>query len=200
MSHHALGELAHWIGLVPLLWLVLLDVRDVRRDAAWWWIAGALGVSWLADTAAHWVNPDLVGNVFPLAQTALIGAVVLSRAEALRFVGALLAVALVDIGSRGPLGADVLVATVANGAVVGLAWRPDADRRLRGALLVYFGLGLFAWWAFALSTELFHLGIRELVPAWPTWLAYQATRALGIGLFCWASRSSGPPLRLARTG
>src|SRR5947208_264158 len=108
-----LPEIAHQMSLLPLLWLALLHARGVHRDAAWWWIAGAFGVSWLADTAAHWVSPWMVSAVYPVSQSAIIGAVLLGRRDAMAFLGALVCMALLSLFWEGVNGPMILLRTVA---------------------------------------------------------------------------------------
>lgn len=168
----AVGEAAHWVGLVPLVWLGLLTAAGQSRGAAWWWLAGAFAVSWIADTAAHWVDPARVSLVYPVTQTALVGAVLLERRAAGLLTALLVTVGLVAAWMGG---LDVLLRTVAWGAIVGIVWDRPALGRLRTALLTSFGLGLACWWAYALS------------PGWMTWGALQGVRALGLLLFCWAA-------------
>lgn len=180
------SEVAAEMGLVPLAWLVWLRLRGRSPGLAWWWLAAAFFVSWLADTAALWVNPDLVGNLYPVTQAALVGAVLLDRLEAAEFAFALFVVALVAVFWRGPLGIDVFLRTVAWGSVAVLAWQYHALWRLRDALLVSFGVGLVAWWWYALA------------PGWLTWGFYQVVRAVGIALFCAAAASPAPRLIVAR--
>lgn len=186
LATRIVSEIAAEMGLVPLAWLVLLRLRGRRIDVAWLWLALAFAVSWLADTAALVVDPDLVGNLYPITQAAIIGAVFLDRIEAAQFAAALVIVAIVAILWRGPLGADVLLRTVAWGGVVGLVADRWALGRLRTALLVSFGLGTLTWWGYA---------------AWPglnSWLFYQGVRALGIAWFCWAAVHPVPRLALIR--
>lgn len=169
------------MALVPLVWLGGLHWRGHRRGTEWWWLAGVFAVSWFADTAAHWVNPDLVGNVYPVSQAALVGFVFLTRRDAMRLLAVLLVVGLLAVLWRGPLGVDVMLRTVAWGAVAGIVYdRPIG--RLRIALLVAFGLGLVTWYGYALW------------PGWWSYGVYQATRAGGIALFCWAAMRPGPSL------
>lgn len=186
MSINAVGELAHQMGLIPLVWLAVLRLRGRSIGLAWWWLAAAFFVSWLADSAAHWVDPDLAGNLYPITQAALVGAVLLDRLEAMQFVCALVIVGIVAVLWHGPLGIDVLLRTVAWGAVTIIVWRLPLPGRLRASLLVTFGLGWLCWMAYASA------------PGWWSWSIYQAGRALGIALFCMAASNPVPRLRLAR--
>jgi hypothetical protein len=180
------SELAAEMGLVPLAWLAWLRHKGRNPGLAWWWLAAAFFVSWLADTAALWVDPDLVGNLYPLTQAALVGAVLLDRLEAVEFAYALAVVAFVAVLWRGPLGVDVLLRTVAWGAVAGMAWDRRALGRLRTCLLIAFGLDLVVWYGYALE------------PGWWSWGAYQGVRALGLVLFCLAAARPIPQLQITR--
>lgn len=187
------------MGLLPLAWLVGLRAAKQQRGAAWWWLAGALGVSWLADTAATWVNADLVGNLYPISQSALVGAVLLDREDAKRLVIVLGAVGVVAVTWRGPLGVDVLLSTVANGAAAGIAWKYRAIGRVRLSLLIYFGGAGLVWLVYGARIGY----CAKLIPCLydpatiNLWMFYQAVRALGIGAFCWASLSVTPKFRLS---
>ena len=178
-----LTEWAHLLGLVPLLWLVL---SGRRHPAAWWWLAAAYGISFLADSAAHWLNPDIVGNLYPLSQAAIIGLVLLPRQDAAHFLGLLMVTSVVALGWQGPTGRDVLLRTVAWGGVVGMAWITTGPGR--SALLVSFGLGLLAWWCYAVD------------PGWATWSEYQALRVVGTVMFCWAASQTAPRLAPREAG
>lgn len=181
------SEVAAEMGLAPLAWLVLLRLRGHRIDAAWWWLASAFAVSWLADTAALVVDPDLVGNLYPITQAALVGAVLLDRWEAAQFACALVIVGVATVLWHGPLGIDVLLRTVAWGAATIIVWRLPLPGRLRASLLVTFGLGWACWMAYASA------------PGWWTYSIYQANRLVGIVLFCAAAANPSPRLSLARS-
>lgn len=168
-------EVTHHMALIPLVWCL---ARKERR-AEWWWIAAAFGISWVADTLAHFLDPWLVSAVYPVSQAAIIGAVLLSRDDAKVFLVALVAVALFSLRFPRP---DLILHTVAWLSIVGVVWSLPIGR-LRIALLVAFGLGWVAWLSFVLS------------PTWATWGAYQSVRALGLGMFCWASVKPHPMLR-----
>jgi hypothetical protein len=180
------SELAAEMGLIPLVFLAVRQVRGQRAGAAWWWLALAFAVSWLADTAALFVDPDLVGNLYPVTQAALVGAVLLDRLDAMRLAVALVIVGVVAVLWHGPLGIDVLLRTVAWGSVAWIAWERPALGRLRDCLVVAFGAGLVAWWWYAFA------------PGWWSWGVYQGVRLLGILLFCGAAARPAPQLRVVR--
>lgn len=182
-SARVIFEAAHVLGLLPLVWLALLHLAYHRRDAAWWWLAGVFGVSFAADTAAHWVNPDVVGNAYPMMQAVLVALILRARSQAVHVLGLLLIVSLVAIWWQGPTGPDVLLRTVAWGTIVGLVWPRWELGWLRGALLVTFGGGLFAWYGYTFA------------PGWETWGVYQLTRAIGTLVFCGAALHPAPSLR-----
>lgn len=163
-------NIAYALGLVPLAWLLLLRSASVRRGTAWWWLAGAFGVSWLADTAAHWVNPWLVSAVYPVSQAALIAAVFASRVEAQRFLSIMVLAGLAAV----VVDATILLRTVAWGGIVGLLW-PFPKGPLRTALLLAFAGGWLAWVGYLLD------------PGWPSWGIYQGVRAGSVGVFCVAA-------------
>jgi hypothetical protein len=177
-------ELAHQLALVPLLFLLVLRMRGQRRDVAWWWLAGAFFVSWLADSAAHVVDPWLMSLVYPVSQAAIVGAVLLERDDAVVFVIALVTIGVGAVLWRGVGTPDVLVHTVAWASVALIVFDRDALGRLRTALLVAFGLGLLAWLGYTIR------------PGWTLWLCYQGVRALGIALFCRAAWKPVPQLRV----
>jgi hypothetical protein len=183
------SEIAHQMAVIPLAFLGCLQVRGQRRDAAWWWLAGAFFVSWIADTAGDFLPQNdrwIPSMVYPVSQSALIGAVLLPRPEALYFLATLIAAGAAIVLWNG-IGPDAALRTVAWLAIVWLVWRrPALPKRLRICLAVYFGLGWVAW--------LIH--VQWLVVA--TYYPYQLSRLIGLLLFCWAALVPGPALRLVR--
>jgi hypothetical protein len=177
-------EAAHQMALGPLLWLAALRARGTVVGTAWWWLAGAFFVSWLADTGAHVVDPWLMSLVYPVSQAAIVGAVLLEREDAVLFVLALALVGILAVLWRGVGTPDVLVHTVAWGSIACVAFDRDALGNLRLALIIAFGFGLVAWLGYTIT------------PGYQTWLCYQGVRALGIGTFCWAAAKPGPTFRV----
>jgi hypothetical protein len=176
------------MALLPLAWLVSLAVTGRRRDAAWWWLAGAFAVSWLADTAADllprnagWV-PSLI---YPVAQTTIVAAVLLPRRSAWWLLSALVAVGLaaaVHVSAQGP---DILLRSVADLIVVAiLAVRPELPNPLRLGLFIYFGLGWIAWMLHAERLSL------------ATWYPYQVCRLAGLILVSLAATHPTANLRV----
>lgn len=161
-------EAAHLLGLVPLGWLAL---RRERRPL-WWWLAGAFAISWVADTVAHVADPWLINALYPVSQAGIIAVRLLPRREANFAVGLLIVAALCVLWLEGVAGPDVLLETVAAGVVVISVWRYPA---FRWSLVTAFGGGWLAWMGYLLA------------PGWAGWGVYQGCRALGIGMFCWAS-------------
>lgn len=178
------AEIAHWMALLPL---ACLSVVGRRCDSAYWWIAGGFAVSWFADTAAHWVNPWAVTLVYPITQTTVIAAALLSRQATIKVLCGLCALAGLSIVLRGIYGPDVLLYAAASVPLVWIAWTEKAlPARLRASLLVYFGVGLLTW--------LIH--VQWLVVE--TWWPYQGSRLAGLLLFCYAAWRCTPTLKLAR--
>lgn len=173
--------IAHHMALVPLVWLAWTR----PHDRAWWWLGGAFAISWLADIAAHWVSPWLTSLVYPVSQAAIIAAVLTTRQWARGFVTLLIVAGLIAVALEGIGQADILLRTVAWLGIVAVASGHPALPRLQLTLWVTFGLGWACWMFYA------------ALPSWPTWSVYQAVRACGIGLFCWASRHPAARLRLA---
>lgn len=177
---------AHHMGLLPLVWLSLLRWKGRDLGLAWWLLGTAFAVSWLADTAAHWINPWLTSPVYLVSQAWIVGTVFVSRRESLILLMVLVLTAVSTLIWRGIGGPDVLLHTVAWLSVVGILWQLKQLGRLRTSLLVYFGVGWFCWLMYCLS------------PGWSSWSIYQATRLLGILLFCRAAISPLPNLKLTR--
>jgi hypothetical protein len=172
--HWWVGELAHWIGAMPLLWLAIRRSRNRTH----WLLAAAFGVSFVADSAAHWVSPDLIGNLYPLAQAGLIAYALLPLMAALNVIGFLTLVSLAAVWFGASEGRDLTLVTVADLAICAMAARVLAHDLLGAALGLSFGVGLIAWWLFALE------------PSWGSWGLYQLTRVVGTAMFCAAAREA----------
>lgn len=165
-------EVTHHMALLPLLWLGVLAQLGQRRSALWWAFALVLAVSWVADAFAHWVDPWLLSTIYPAVQALVLASVLLPLPALLRFAGVLsltgaLAVLLVGVGQP-----DVFLHTVAWTGLVVIAW-PHPE--LRWPIAISFGLGWLAWVAYSIA------------PGWTTWGIYQSVRAVGLGVFCWAT-------------
>lgn len=163
------------MALMPLFWLGVLWYYGQRRSALWWALALVLLVSWGADTwAAQYPRGDpriwTVSAFYPLVQAAIFGIVLLPTPALWRFL-ALLGVTGLAVGFWRAT-PDVLGRTVAWTAILVLAW---PYRAIRLPVLVTFGLGWLGWLAYSFT------------PGWETWGAYQGTRALGLGVFCWCT-------------
>jgi hypothetical protein len=163
---------AETLGLVPLGWLAF---RRERRPE-WWWIAGAFGVSWLADIGARLGDPWLVNAVYPVSQAGIIAAVLWPRREAQLAIGLLVVAGLCVLWLEGISGPDIILETVAALVIVGSAWRSP----FRGSLLVAFGLGWLAWMGYTLR------------PGLEMWGCYQATRVVAAAMFCQATLTPRP--------
>lgn len=173
-------EAAHQMALLPFLALLLVS----KRDAAYWWLAGAFGVSWVADSLAHVADPAVVSAIYPITQASLAAAVILHRQEAIAVVFLLTVVGLIALLGFGTEHPDILLHVVAWGMIAGIAWQEQLGP-LRNPLLAYFGLGTLAWVWYA------------FMPGWESWIAYQSTRLLGLLLFTRVIWRGKPSLVLA---
>lgn len=167
-------EVAHHMALLPLAWLGWLASNGHRRPVLWWALALVLSVSWIADTAAHWVDPWLVSALYPAAQAVVLGMVLLPGFALGNLLWIVLGATAVPLLWRSEAHPEVFAHTVAWTALVVIAW-PHRD--LRAPVVVTFGLGWLAWLGY------------NMLPSWGTWGAYQGVRALGLGAFCWATLS-----------
>jgi len=189
------AELAHQMGLVPLAVLCGLDLRGERRDVRWWWLAGMFGVSWLADTSAHygWLPAVTASTFYPLVQAVIAGFVLLPWRPALAFNAIVLAVAVFLFGFVGVPGMpgvgapDIEFRAVAWIAIVYLVTDDAWLGPIRTAVLLTFGLGLVAW--------ILHARTMSLA----TWYPYQLVRLAGLLVFARAALIGQPALRLVTT-
>ncbi len=160
------------LGLVPVTWLAFRYWRGAVVSVAAWTIAVAFWVSFLADMAvrAHHDWQWVVSPVYLVSQGTLMAGALLAWPTVLALVlPTLVAAGIVAMLAHGAEGPDILLHTVAFGTIAGLALQRT---RYRSALLVGFGVGLVAWWAYCAS------------PSMATWAAYQSCRALAVVLFC----------------
>jgi len=140
----------------------------------WWFVAAAFGVSWLADSAAHFVNPWLIAAVYPVSQVGIIAIAFAPPRHAYAFIGLLVVAAFVAVLWEGTTGPDLFLETIAAGVAVSVIWvTPPSPLRL--TLLVAFGVGWIAGMGYALW------------PGWSSWYVYQGVRAMSLGMFCWAN-------------
>lgn len=173
---------AQAMALLPLLVLYVLAMARQVRDVSYWCVAGAFALSFLADTLAAYVNPNVTTLAYPLGQSAVIAAIFMDRRRGHLFVYAMIVIGLVALCFLPTH--DRVLRSFAWGVLSWCAWQ----RRMLGdvvvALLVSFGGGLVAWWEYCLW------------PGWETWLAYQGVRLAGILLFCVAAMRDRTQLRL----
>lgn len=177
--------MAEWLGLVPLAYVVYRDRRfPIHVDAAYYWLAAAFGVSFLADRSAHWV-PSWVAFSYVVGQSVLTCAV-FDRRLALRLLPMLSLVALLALAVWPPADPithrrppEVLLHLIAWGTAACVVWE-EAKGALRTALSTYFAVGTVAYLVMAFS------------PGFTTWYLYQASRVVGIGLFCLAVADPKP--------
>lgn len=176
-----LGFAAMAVGLVPLAWIALLRARGVRRAPAWWLMAAAFAVSFVADLSSlAWGHP-MVSQVYLVTQGALFGYALAPAKVADRFVPVLLVAAGVSLALRDAAGLDWLLHVVTWGGVAALAWRYAPRGLVRGALVVGFAAGAVAWCGFVAA------------PGWPSWLAYQGTRVGTVVAWCLAAWRAAQP-------
>lgn len=174
MSKHFPFEVATWLGGIPLLWLTVRYAVGRMVSRASWLIAAGLGVSLAVDLLTwhdhRWAF--IASPVYLVSQGTLI-AVALVPAALWPVLATLVACGIAALLFEAGTGPDVFLHTVMFASVLGLTRL--VSTRFRWALAAYFGAGLLAWWAYCLD------------PGWPSWLAYQSCRLVGILLFCWAS-------------
>lgn len=166
------------MALLPLLWLMVWR----RTELAFWWLAVAFGVSWLADSAAHYAPPWLISAVYPVSQAAIIGMIFLTRWEAQWLALWLVFVGIESIAWHGIEGPEILLHTVAWGSAAVIASRSVS--RLRIPILLAFGLGTVAWMGYA------------AFPGWWSWSIFQGIRAAALVSFCMVTHRPRPVFRL----
>lgn len=183
-----IAEVAHQMALVPLAFLLWRRLRGASVDGAWWALASAFAISWVADTVSDMLPAQsqwTVSLAYPIVQSAIVGAVLLPREFAI-FLVAILSSAAIAVGIfMGVNGPDGVFRTIAWLIIVVIVLaRRDLPERLRIALGVYFGLGWTTW--------LIHVVWLVVL----TWYPYQGARALGLLLFSWAA--TAPVTRIQR--
>jgi len=185
------SEIAHWMGLLPVGVCLWMSRKGRSLDTAFWVLGIAYGVSWLADTAAHFVNPWIASASYPVAQASLIGAVFLGRSAAVRFLYLLATCGIFSAVLRASPGPDLVLNIVASGGVTLIALE-HAIGHLRNALVVTFGLGIVAYVAWVVDVMLNgQAGVRS-------WYPMQAVRLVGTLWFCYAVMRPRPALSLLR--
>ncbi len=178
------------MGLLPLVFLGGLRVVGHRCDIGYVWIALGFAVSWVADVVAGFLPVKdrwAVTLVYPITQTTLILAALLTRRATIYVLGALAFIAVVTLALRGTKGPDIILHSAASLVVVAVAFEMwELPVRLRVSLIVYFGMGLITW--------LIHVQWLVVATYWP----YQGSRLAGLLLFCYAAWRCTPTLTLAR--
>ena len=169
------GYAAMATGLLPALAVLGASARARRLPSAWWWLATAFGISFLADVAGLLRLGFLSSQVYPVLQAGIFLLVLLSRPAAVAAIGGLLVASGISLSWRGAAGLDLLLHLTAWGAVALAAWTVLAPGWLRWALVVAFGGGAAAW------------GWYVYAPGLEPWLAYQGTRLAGAVLFAIAA-------------
>lgn len=161
------GYAAMGTGLVPLLALAALWARGRSRDAAWWWIAAAFGVSFVADVAGMAGYGRFVSQSYPLLQAGLVAFVLLPRPWAIATVGGLTAVSGASLAVRHGEGLDIVLHLAAWGGISLLAWTVLRDGMLRWTLAAGFLALAVAWTVFV---------------AWPTFGAWGAVQGVRLAM------------------
>jgi hypothetical protein len=182
------------MSLLPVAWLAIRRAWGHRLDASWWWIAGAFGISWLADvTSEHLPNEYrwAISLAYPVSQTALIGRVFMPRRFALVFLASLVTLGIIAAVWNGASEPDLMLRSVAWLSIVAMVWLVEMPTRLRVCLLVYFGLGLAAWMAHLRWVQWARAHPLLVHGPAPTMYVYQAVRLVGLLLFCWAAAYDG---------
>ena len=174
-------EAAHCIGAVPILVLGALRLGGRPVPSAWWLMALAFGVSFVADTAVDLgMSPLVISQTYPVTQAALFLLILLPQAEAVAVIGGLLAVAAGSLwdpllGLRQGEGLDFPLHAVAWGSIAAAAWHVLRPGWLRAALGMGFAALVVAWAGYV------------AVPGWWTWGGFQMVRAMQAAAFAVAA-------------
>lgn len=172
-------ELAHQMGLGPIVWLTALWSAGRSISARWWGLGAAFAVSWVADWVSHWTSTFPVGPPYLFIQAGLVALLLAPRPTAWRFVLVLFGATALAMTRFDPHTPDIFVHTVAWLGLLTVLW-PLPLGRLRLTFAVAFGLGWLAWLSYCAR------------PGWASWLTYQGVRAASLGLFCWAAWNPAP--------
>ena len=183
--------------LLPLAWLGWLWTRGQHRDAAWWWMAGGFAISWVANVASDYLPANarwVVSAVYPVSQSAIFGAVLLDRTEALMFLALLTPIGIVAAVMGAAQGPDILLRSAAWLVLAAVAWmRKELPQRLRISIVVYFFLGYCTWLMLAAWVH----DHPDAHGAAPEWYGYMLAQFAALVLFCWAATENSK-LRLVR--
>jgi hypothetical protein len=159
-------ELAHQLGLVPLIAMLLIG-RGLPR--AYWLVALAFAVSWVADSIAAMTGGRWDAMYFWLpAQFALVFAAVAPTGWLLLWLWALALVMSASLFMSAP-DPDWFVTLAGSMAVLMLARGP-----LALPLAAYFGAGTLGYFWMLATLE---SGVM------PAWYAYQACRLIACSVF-----------------
>ncbi len=177
---HRVAEFMHWIALLPLAWLCVLHVRGKTRDRGYWLIAVAFGMSFLADTAAHWIDWTVVSVTYLGAQAGIVGMVLLTRWQAAWFVVLLTITGFVALALHPTRKLDVLQHSVAWLGICAVALNRWEIGNVRTALWVVWIWYVIAW------------------PSFPAGYTVQSVRLVGLLSFSGAIWRTGHWLKLDR--
>lgn len=126
-----LSHLFWHVGLVPLAAVAL---HGSRLPSAWWWLAAAFAVSWVADLAGWLGGFGLASQTYPLLQGALFALVLAPRPVAMAVIGGLAVASGLSLAVRGGQGVDVALHLAAMLTTAALARRNLAPGVLRWTL------------------------------------------------------------------
>lgn len=135
------------VGLLPL---AAVAVHGRRLASAWWWLAAAFAVSWVADLAGWLGQFPLASQTYPLLQGSLFALVLAPRSVALSVVGGLALASGLSLALRSGAGVDVALHVAAMLSTAALAWRNLTPSALRWTLAAGFVALAAAWCAVVL--------------------------------------------------
>lgn len=171
-------EAAHALGILPLLALLMARLAGRNFPPAWWGMAVAFAVSWLADSIAHLTNPDAVSQVYIVLQSG-VAVLALDPKAAIPAVAVVSTVAVGSVLWRHGQGHDVAAHVTAGGIVTGLAWQRTRGW-VRWSIVAGFGLLAVAWLDYVAA------------PGWPSWLTVQGVRLAAVVLWIVATLRDTP--------
>lgn len=177
------AEVAHHFALLPVLWVAILTYYGHRPALEWWALAATLEMFWMADTAAHHMDPWVVSALYPMGQTALLAIFLLPPIAALRLIGLVLSVGVGMIALRGIAKPDLVAHTAAWVSILLIVW--PIQTTFARAVFTIFGLCWVSWALFS------------MLPTLASWSFFQTERIGAAIVFCWGSLHSVPVLRRA---
>lgn len=170
----ALAIVLWQVTALPLLWLAWLHVRGHRRARAWWVMASAFGVAWVANLFGFIGRFDEASQTYPVLLAALFAMTMLPRWGAAILTTGLFWTAVFSIAVRHGIGFDVWLHVLAFGSTAVVADLTLPRSRLRATLT----------WGFAALAVLWPLSVH--LTAWPlaTYLAYHGAWVVLVLAWC----------------